>query len=103
MTIPDENEHLEHRTGMANPTYRNNRRKNKKPFNFELDQTRRNQLHELANHRGISMGAALRQLISTAHLMDVSKQPTCASGRACFMPHLHPQAPPIQPAQDNTP
>jgi len=80
--------------GMHDKTYRNNRRKRKPPFNFELDPDRRKQLREIADMRAISMGAVLRQLISTAYLMDVKKAPQCASGRTCFMPHMHPATDP---------
>lgn len=75
------------------PAYRQNRRKTMTPFNFELDKPRRAQLREIADIRGISMGATLRQLISTAALMHLEDRPHCVSGRDCFMPHIHPQAP----------
>lgn len=72
--------------------YRTERRKKKHPFNFELDANRRAQLRAIAESRGISMGATLRQLISTAHTMTVDRQPHCVDGRSCFMPHLHAQS-----------
>lgn len=81
-------------SGMANEDYRKERRKRNKPFNFEVDIDRREQLRQIAIHRGISMGATLRQLISTAFMMDIKHQPHCVSGRACFMPHLMPQQAP---------
>ena len=89
---------------MTNPLqpaeYRANRRKTKHPFNFELDATRRAELRAVAHLRGISMGATLRQLVSTAHLMACNNQPHCVDGRACYMPHLHVQAPRPQPPQE---
>jgi len=89
---------------MTNPLtqaeYRTNRRKAKHPFNFELDTTRRDQLRAVADLRGISMGATLRQLVSTAYLMACNNQPHCVDGRACYMPHLHVQVPQPQPPQE---
>jgi hypothetical protein len=75
---------------MTDPEYRRKRRQHKHPFNFEVDDTRRNQLRQVAEHRGISMGAVLRQMITTAYAMEVQGRPHCVTGRECFMPHLHP-------------
>lgn len=90
-------------SGMADKEYRTARRKKRPPFNFELDPDRRDQLRQVADSRGISMGATLRQLISTAYLMDIQDRPHCASGRDCFMPHLHPHYPSTTPRKDTTP
>ena len=87
-------------SGMADKQYRSARRKKRPPFNFELDPERREQLHQVAQLRGISKGATLRQLISTAFLMDVQSRPHCASGRDCFMPHLHPHYPHSAPPKE---
>lgn len=89
--------------GMADPAYRNKRRRIHRPFNFELDTTRRLRLKAVAAARGISMGATLRQLISAAYAMDVTGSPLCVSGRACFMPHMHPPVPSTQPPEATTP
>lgn len=87
-------------TGMADPEYRRKRRAARKPFNFELDKTRREQLEQVAMARGISQAATLRQLITAAFAMDVKNDPMCASGRKCFMPHVHPQ-PQKAPSHDD--
>jgi len=77
-------------TGMADPDYRARRRRKHHPFNFELSDGLRSRLRAVADAREISMGAALRQLISAADNMDCKDRPTCVSGRPCIMPHLHP-------------
>jgi len=89
-------------TGMQDPEYRKKRRKTKHPFNFEINDTRRLQLRKVADTRGISMGATLRQLIAAAYTMDVDHKPVCASGRACFMPHMHPHEPVPCPEEEPT-
>lgn len=101
MTTPDETTHVHKAPGMSDPEYRKKRRKVMVPFNFELDQPRRALLRQIADLRGISMGATLRQLISTAALMAVDNRPHCVSGRDCFMPHLHPIAQPPRPPQES--
>ena len=101
MTIPDENAHHEPPKDMTDPEYRRIRRKTMVPFNFELDKPRRAQLRQIADIRGISMGATLRQLISTAALMHLEHRPHCVSGRDCFMPHIHPQDSPSRNPHGN--
>lgn len=88
--------------GMADPLYRKERRRRLHPFNFELNDEAKAKLKAVAHHRCISMGATLRQLITTAYLMDLKGLPSCATGRACFMPHLHPQEPAAQDLQGRT-
>lgn len=86
--------------GMSDPAYRARRRAKMRPYNFELDQERHNQLRDIAVDRGISMAATVRQLISAAYLMQIKHQPHCVTGRACFMPHMHPQPPANSGPQD---
>lgn len=85
---------------MTDAAYRKRRRTTLHPFNFEMDDHRRDQLRTVANRRGISMGATLRQLISAAYLMEVQQRPHCVTGRECYMPHLHPQPQPQTPPED---
>jgi hypothetical protein len=87
----------------SDQAYRQNRRRTRHPFNFELDDSRRTQLRAIADSRGISMGATLRQLISTAHLMDCQNRPHCVNGRICLVPHLHPISQPQPPTQEAQP
>ena len=89
--------------GMADKTYRNARRKRIHPFNFELDHARREQLQADADSRANSMGATLRQLISTAYIMTAKGHPMCVNGRECFMPHMHPPTPTPNPQKDTPP
>jgi len=88
---------------IVNPqaAYHRNRRRTRHPFNFELDDSRRAQLRAVAQSRAISMGATLRQLIYTAHMMQCQHKPHCVSGRECFMPHIHPISPPQPPDEVN--
>lgn len=60
-------------------------------FNALLDPDHFARLQALAKTLDISMGAVLRNLINSAHAMQVLNIPTCASGQNCFMPHLHPR------------
>jgi len=89
--------------GMADKTYRNARRKRIHPFNFELDDARHEQLQAVADSRAISMGATLRQLISTAYAMTAQGHPMCVNGRDCFMPHMHPPSQSPIPNKDSSP
>lgn len=102
MTIPVNSTPETSDTPLSTTQYRKQRRKNKHPFNFELDAQRREQLRQIADHRAISMGATLRQLVSTAYLMDLRQSPHCVDGRACYMPHLHVQAS-SPPTPEHTP
>lgn len=59
------------------------------PFNVLLSQLDKEMLGALAAHLRVSQGQVIRQLVAYGYLMVCEAQPTCASGQACFMAHLH--------------
>jgi len=59
------------------------------PFNVLLSELDKEMLGALAANLRVSQGQAIRQLVSYGYLMVCEGQPTCASGQACFMAHLH--------------
>ena len=59
------------------------------PFNVLLSELDKEMLGALAAKLRVSQGQVIRQALSYAYLMGCEGQPTCASGQACFMAHLH--------------
>lgn len=59
------------------------------PFNVLLSALDVTMLAELANQLRVSKGQVLRQLLASGYLMTCEGQPTCASGMACLVAHLH--------------
>lgn len=65
------------------------KRPGKHPFNVELSPDSRNMLSQLATHLHCSRGHILRELIRYAYHHHFRAFPTCADGRACFVPQMH--------------
>jgi len=58
-------------------------------FNVLLSELDKDMLGALAARLRVSQGQVIRQLLAFGYLMVCEGQPTCASGQACFMAHLH--------------
>lgn len=58
-------------------------------FNVLLDDQTYTNLIRMANDQHLSAGQIVRDLISRAALMTLSKVPTCANGQNCYVPHMH--------------
>lgn len=71
------------------------KRPGKHPFNVELSDLSRDQLSQLATHLNCSRGQILRELIRYAFHHHFKAFPTCADGRACFVPQMHPAHAPL--------
>jgi len=66
-------------------------------FNVLLDEGEYFKLTCLAQALDCSRGRALRVSLQAAHAMTCSGVPTCANGRACYVPQMHPIKLPTQP------
>lgn len=70
----------------------NRKRKGPHPFNVILSEQQYQMLRDLAGRTDATMGQALRAALQRAHRMICMRQPTCANGQACYVPHMHPPA-----------
>jgi len=80
--------------------------KNDRPFNVLLTPDHAVMLAQLAITAQCSKGQVLRDAIRWRFAATCNHQPTCAAGRPCLVPHLHPTVPtpPVpMPAADATP
>jgi len=62
---------------------------NQHSFNVILDSERYTKLDLMAKKLDCSKGRVIRQSIDALYLMIVDNIPTCATGQACYVPHMH--------------
>jgi hypothetical protein len=67
--------------------------KNDRPFQVLFSADGFAQLQEVAQDRGLSAGALIRELVRHAFQMRFEKRPRCASSKDCLVPQLHFQGP----------
>ncbi len=65
-------------------------------FNVLLSFEEFDQLTVLARALDCSRGRAIRVAIRAAFTMKCNRIPTCADGRSCYVPQMHPIPPPVQ-------
>lgn len=58
-------------------------------FNLMLNSTEKKALEGLATHYGQSQGFVLRLALSNLTRMVLHRNPVCASGKPCPVPHIH--------------
>ena len=63
--------------------------KPRQAFNVVLDDKEKHMLSALAEKHGTSAAQEIRQAIRIRFTMIVQGVPTCADGRACFVPQMH--------------
>lgn len=61
-----------------------------KTFQLMLDQDDITRLMQLKVATGRSRAQLIREGITALHRMHIENVPTCASGMACYVPHMHP-------------
>ena len=74
----------------------------KHSFNVLLNPDEVTALTECSQRLGTSRGTIIRWAIIRTHRMICTGIPTCASGQACYVPHMHPASnlrPPDLPGQ----